>query len=314
MRPPLRPRTRHARAAARLVRQAALVALAAAVAACELRPARGEADASGERQVAVPSEPLPLRVPTDAKLPPGDLGVSVRRGRALLLAARDSFPRELPRTKLRCQSCHLGDFARPNAMPLVGVYARFPQYRSRSGAVLRLEDRINNCFTRSMNGDPLDPESDAMRDIVAYLAWISRGYPVGSTVQGQGLAKLESRPADHARGATVYATSCARCHGGDGQGAAAPPLWGEGSYNIGASMSQLHPAAAFIRHNMPYDRPGTLGEQDAYDVAAFVNSHRRPDFAGKEHDWPKGDAPADAPYRTQANDRLTSAADPSAIH
>ena len=313
MRPLLRQATSRRRAHARLVRQAALVALACTLPACELRPAQGDPAAAGT-PVAVPAEPLPLRMPPDAELPAGDLGASVRRGRALLLAARDSFPRELSRTKLRCQSCHLGDFARPGAMPLVGVYARFPQYRSRSGAVLRLEDRINNCFTRSMNGRPLRPESDAMRDIVAYLAWISRGYPVGSRVQGQGLAELEPRAADQVRGAAVYAATCARCHGDDGRSAAAPPLWGDGSYNIGASMAQLHSAAAFIRHNMPYDRPGTLGDQDAYDVAAFVNSHHRPDFAGKEHDWPRGDAPADAPYPTHARNRLTSAADPSAIH
>ena len=300
------------RAAAALVRQAALLALSALIAACELRPARGAAGVAASDEVET-VEALPLRVPTDAEMPQGDLGTSVRRGRALFLAARDSFPWELSQTRLRCQSCHLDDGMRAGAMPLVGVYARFPQYRSRSGAVLRLEDRINNCFTRSMNGRPLDPSSTAMRDMVAWLSWISRGYPVGSAVRGQGLARLEPRVPDPARGAGVYAASCARCHGAEGRGAAAPPLWGDGSYNVGASMAQLHAAAAFVRHNMPHDRPGTLNDQDAYDVAAFMNSHARPDFADKAHDWPKGDAPADAPYRTHAADRLTRA-DPSAIH
>jgi thiosulfate dehydrogenase len=66
-------------------------------------------------------------------------------------------------------------------------------------------------------------------------------------------------------------------------------------------MARLRTAASFIRYNMPYDLPGTLGDQEAFDVAAYVNSHPRPDLAGKENDWPNGDAPPDAPYPTRAS-------------
>jgi thiosulfate dehydrogenase len=53
-----------------------------------------------------------------------------------------------------------------------------------------------------------------------------------------------------------------------------------------------------VRHAMPFDQPGTLTDQEAFDLAAFVMSHPRPDLPGKEHDWPGGDAPADVPYGT----------------
>jgi thiosulfate dehydrogenase len=80
----------------------------------------------------------------------------------------------------------------------------------------------------------------------------------------------------------------------------APPLWGPRSFNVGAGMARLQVTAAFVRSNMPFDTPGTLTSQDAFDVAAFMNGHERPDFAGKENDWPKGDPPPDSPYKTKA--------------
>ena len=80
----------------------------------------------------------------------------------------------------------------------------------------------------------------------------------------------------------------------------APPVWGPYSYNIGAGMARARTAAAFIRDNMPFDQPGTLTDQQALDVAAYVNAHARPDFPDKIHDWPNGDAPPDVAYPTQA--------------
>ena len=36
--------------------------------------------------------------------------------------------------------------------PFVGVSAFFPSYAPRAGRIITLEDRINGCFKRSMNG------------------------------------------------------------------------------------------------------------------------------------------------------------------
>jgi thiosulfate dehydrogenase len=55
-----------------------------------------------------------------------------------------------------------------------------------------------------------------------------------------------------------------------------PPLWGPESFNWGAGMHELDNAAAFIRANMPLGRGGMLEEQEAWDVAFFMNAHERP--------------------------------------
>ena len=135
-----------------------------------------------------------------------------------------------------------------------------------------------------------------MRDIVAYLAFISRGTPITESAPA---LQTGATSGDTIAGARVFTVQCARCHGADGAGTGAfPPLWGPKSFNIGAGMARLRTASAFIRQNMPQDRAGSLSDLDALNVAAYVMSRPRPDFAGKEKDWPNGDAPADAPYRT----------------
>jgi thiosulfate dehydrogenase len=236
----------------------------------------------------------------DSLLPAGDVGASIRRGLALMTATRDSLP-DYVGNKLRCVSCHPDGGRRLGGMPWVGVYARFPQYRSRDGRVILLADRINSCFRRSLNGKPLPADGDDMRDIIAYLAYLSRGVAVGDTVPGQGLKLLSVTSGDSAAGQRVFVENCVRCHGDNGQGTvAAPPLWGDESFNIGAGMARVRTAAAFIHGNMPFDRPGTLTEQQAFDVAVYVNSHSRPDLPGKELDWPRGNPPPDAPYHTIA--------------
>jgi thiosulfate dehydrogenase len=47
---------------------------------------------------------------------------------------------------------------------------------------------------------------------------------------------------------------------------------------------------------MPIDRAQRLTEQQAFDVATYINTRPRPDFPRKIHDWPKGGKPAGADY------------------
>ena len=281
------------------------------------RPATAAADsgpaartvAAAERPAANGAVPFDSARFGESAIPDGPLGASVRRGRALLLHTRDSLPRNVG-NNLRCTSCHLDGGLRPNAAPLVGVYARFPQFRTRTGKVAMLEERVNDCFERSMNGRAIPWQSSEMRDIVAYLSFLSSGIAAPGVVVGQGLPHLAPLEPDTARGRAIYASTCAVCHGPDGGGIATnPALWGPRSYNIGASMARLGPAAGFIRHNMPFDRPGTLTDQQAHDVAAYINSHTRPDLRGKENDWPNGGAPADVPYRTRGARQASGATD-----
>ena len=273
-----------------------LIGAAALLAGCESRTVQVGRRAGGDSVVA-------FRVPADSEVRDSAVRAAARRGLVLLRHTRDSLP-EYVRADLACVSCHPRDGTQPNAMPWVGVYSRFPQYRSRSGDVSTLEDRINDCFQRSMNGRALPWESRAMRDIVAYMAALSVDVPVGRAIAGQGLPRLTPVAAEASRGGSIYVATCARCHGAEGQGmAAAPPLWGPRSFNVGAGMSRLRTAASFIRFNMPADRPGTLSDQDAFDVAAYIGARPRPDFAGKEEDWPNGDPPPDVAYPTKAAQR-----------
>ncbi len=255
------------------------------------------ADAASLRE-PLPEQLVAFRIPQESEVRDTMTLASIRRGRALLRDTRDSLPRHVG-NKLQCTSCHHADGTIPLAMPWVGVYARFPQYRSRAGSVQVMADRINDCFKRSMNGRPLVPESQDMRDMIAYFAFLSIGYPVGAAVDGQGLPQITPREGDSTRGQQTYMNKCAACHGLSGEGTpAAPPVWGKDSYNIGAGMSRLRTAAAFIKGWMPQTAPGTLTDEEAFDVAKFINSQPRPDFAGKAQDWPYGDPPPDAAYPT----------------
>lgn len=241
--------------------------------------------------------------PPDSLIPGGPLGAAIRRGRALLVATRDSLPAHVG-NRLRCVSCHLDEGRRPSGS-WVGVFARYPQYRARSATVETLEYRINDCFRRSMNGRPLPTDGADMRDIVTYLWFLSRDTPVAPPAPAAGRPdRWAALAADTGAGAVVYVQSCAKCHGPDGAGTAlAPPLWGAQSYNIGAGMARVRTAAAFISANMPFDQPGTLSDQQALDAARYVNAHVRPDFPEKVHDWPNGDAPPDVAYPTLAGAR-----------
>lgn len=275
------------------------VAVLLAVGCREAPPARQDAVAAAKPKSA-PATKAPFRVPQESEIKDSITLASVRRGRALIRSTRDSLPSYVG-ASLTCANCHISDGTVADAMPLVGSYARFPQYRGRSGKVDVLEDRINDCFERSMNGKALPREGRDMRDIVSYLAFLSKGFPVGAEMQGQGLPEIPVLPGDTAGGRAVFATTCAVCHGVDGQGTqAAPPLWGPKSFNIGAGMARLNTAARFIHKVMPRDRPGTLTPQQAYDVARYITSQPRPDFAGKENDWPRGSPPPDVAYPTRA--------------
>lgn len=241
--------------------------------------------------------PWPDAVALADTLPFDAFGARVRRGRAILSATRDSLPAYVG-NQLRCTSCHLEDGRRGDALPWVGVMARFPQYRSRNAQVNRIEDRVNDCFARSLSGRVLPHESDAMRDIVSYLQFLSQGVPQGLRIERQGAPAVRVTTADRNHGAEVYVRSCVRCHGAAGKGTSlAPPLWGDGSYSSGAGMGRPRTAAAFIRANMPYDAP-TLSEQEALDVATYINDQPRPVFSRGHLDWPFGGAPADVPYVT----------------
>jgi thiosulfate dehydrogenase len=274
---------------------------------------------------ATPAE-TSLDVPDIDKLPDDDWGRTVRYGRDLVANTASLIGPEAPDpghrfagNNLNCQSCHLAAGTKEFGLSFIGTYADFPNYRARSGKVGTIEDRIQGCMARSMNGKALPADGPEMTAFVAYLKFLSSGRPVGAPTAGRGLGQMPelTRAADPARGREVYEVRCATCHGdhgqgqriaagGDAKGYVVPPLWGDDSFNDGAGMTRLTNAANFVHNNMPngttWQAPA-LATEDAWDVAAFVTSQPRPHKAQLDRDFPNRlQKPVDTPYGPYADD------------
>jgi thiosulfate dehydrogenase len=214
-------------------------------------------------------------------LPKGPVGNSIAYGYALMVQTH-RLMKSYVRADLECADCHIAAGTQPRGGSFVGAYARFPQWNKRARRVIALQDRIAECFLYSMNGRAPAYNSKAMIAIVSYIAWLSRGTQIG-TVQPASDRYIEPLPArapSFAHGAALYLEKCAHCHAAGGQGLPGtyPPLWGLRSFNDGAGMAHIDRMTGFVRYNMPHDAPGSLTLDQAYDVAAFVLSHRRPHF------------------------------------
>lgn len=278
--------------------------------ACEQRKVDRPAavQAGSEASNALVFDPKTWRPPADSEIPSDSLGASIRRGLALITHTSDSMPAYAP-GNINCSNCHLNAGRNPDGLPLAGSHARFPKYLERSGAVIDLADRVNYCFTRSLAGSRVPADSREMHDILAYLAWLSHGVPVGEGMRVAGAGgppPIENVEGDTARGRAEYAAKCALCHQPNGEGNRAvtpgiPALWGPKSFSVGASMARRSRATSFIWYNMPLGAGKSLTPQQAADVAAYITSQPRPDSPGKEGDWPTGGAPKDVPYATKGH-------------
>lgn len=211
---------------------------------------------------------------------------------------------------LACTNCHLNGGTKAFAAPYIGLNSVFPVYIGRENKIESLEERINGCFERSMNGEVIPENGKEMRAIITYIKKISKNTKVGERTEGQGFVKIEvpERKADLKHGHVVFENQCKSCHGQNGEGQHAngskgylyPPLWGPDSYNDGAGMGRVLTAAKFIKGNMPlgatHDAP-ILSDEEAYDVAAYINSFERPKKANKENDYPNlSKKPKDCAY------------------
>jgi thiosulfate dehydrogenase len=156
----------------------------------------------------------------------------------------------------------------------------FPMFNKRAGHVISLQNRIQECFSRSEAGRPVPEDSKEMKAVVAYVDWLSRDGVKGKPYKGRGFVKLPALTADPVNGRSVYVSQCAGCHGSDGAGVppVLPAVWGPDSYNDGAGMNDPAKMAAFVFHNMPQNHPGTLNAQQAWDVSAYIHTMPRPKF------------------------------------
>ncbi len=215
---------------------------------------------------------------------------------------------------LNCQNCHLDAGTRPWGNNYGAVWSTYPKFRARSGGIETVVKRVNDCVERSLNGTALDSTGREMQAIVAYMQWLGTGIAKEKKPKGSGIVELAflDRPADPKRGEAVFEAKCVSCHGKDGQGMLKadgpthiyPPLWGDGSYNQGAGLFRMSRFAGYVKANMPlgatWETP-QLTDEEAWDVAAYVNSQPRP---GKDlsADWPDiSKKPVDHPFGPYAD-------------
>jgi len=215
-----------------------------------------------------------------ATFPPGPRGELIQYGHDLFVNTA-VLAKPYVSARMSCAACHVDAGRQPHAGSLLGVYAKVPGWTPRAHRFITLQDRTAECFLYSMNGHPPAYYSREMVAMIAYMAWISRGARVGEGFPDQGAVALASGlTPNRAAGEKLYAARCIQCHGadGNGQGLSIPPLWGPQSFNNKAGMAKITDMAPFVRVAMPQNAPGTLTDQEALDVSAYVLSKPRPHF------------------------------------
>jgi thiosulfate dehydrogenase len=242
---------------------------------------------SGLARVGRAEEP---RAAAIRPIPDGPLGDTIRLGRDLVQSTTSHrLTKPYVGNALNCTSCHLNNGTHPQAASFIGVAAAYPAWSPREKSVITLEDRILNCFMRSCNGIRPPAGSEVSVAIAAYITWLSTDQPIRMNDKrpaGPNAIRqltLESTQANRQRGEKLYAERCASCHAGHGQGDDEnPPVWGVRSYNQGAGLANDVQLASWLKVAMPLDE-ADLSDQEAMDVAAFVNSHERPAFRLEDH-------------------------------
>lgn len=247
------------------------------------------------KTVVIPDIPNP---PT--KYPDGVLGEYVKLGEEII-SKTNTHPlsKDLVGNSLTCKNCHINNGKTKNLGTFIGTSTSFPAFSSREKTVQTLEDRINNCFMRSMNGIRPVNGTKVSLAMASYVAWLSQGLPqkmnpkrpvtpyytnLWPIKDAVPLIKKATNE-NYKRGKSLYDQKCAACHqkNGQGLGTAFPPLWGDKSYNSGAGMSKLNKMTTWIMYNMPQGQEGTLSLKDAVDITIYVDSHERPSFDLQKH-------------------------------
>lgn len=251
--------------------------------------------------------------PNEQSIPAGEQGDLIRYGKELIAHTSKYLGPNGSVAQLsngmNCNNCHLDAGTKPWGNNYAAVYSTYPKFRERSGNLETIPKRVNDCFERSLNGNALDTNSREMLAISAYIQWLGTAIEKGVKPEGSGIFEIAylDRAADPKLGKTVYTQKCESCHQTNGEGLlnadkteyAFPPLWGKNSYNIGAGLYRLSRFAGYVKTNMPLGASHIntmLTDEEAWDVAAFVNSQPRP-AKDLSKDWPNiAGKPVDHPF------------------
>ncbi len=199
---------------------------------------------------------------------------------------------------LNCQNCHLQAGTAIFGNNYGSVASLYPKFRARSGTSENIYKRVNDCFERSLNGNALDTAGVEMQAIVSYINFLGSNVKKGEKATGSGFKDIAfmDRAADPVKGIEVYKAKCQSCHQQNGEGLLSidkneytySALWGKSSFNDGAGLYRLSNFAKYVKYNMPlgttYKEP-LLTDEEAWDVAAYVVSQKRPHI-NVPNDWP----------------------------
>jgi thiosulfate dehydrogenase len=266
----------------------------------ERREKRKRANESQQKAILSQKDLLWV-APDSSTIPNDESGELIRYGKKLIshtsryIGPRGALSKNA--NGMNCQNCHLDAGTKAWAGNFGAVAALYPRFSDRRGSHETINQRITDCFERSMNGKAPDSTSREMKAMNAYISWLGKDVTKGKKPAGAGLEILTfiERPADPQRGKILYQQKCQSCHGLNGEGQPDsiaeyryPPLWGDHSYNTAAGLYRLSKFAGFIKDNMPFGSNYSneqLNNEEAWDLAAFVNSQPRPVKKFKQ-DWP----------------------------
>ncbi|ADV66176.1 c-type cytochrome [Deinococcus maricopensis] len=104
------------------------------------------------------------------------------------------------------------------------------------------------------------------------LKWIAVGALLGLgtlTLTGRAEDAPDPRAAQVRAGAQVFSLVCAMCHGDRLEGVGGPSL-SDSAFRAFYEGTTVHGIYNRVRDEMPLDRPGSLTDQEALDVVAYV--------------------------------------------
>jgi cytochrome c len=207
-----------------------------------------------------------------------------------------------------CSSCHFTGGHVPFGTPMYQSPSKYKPnpatglgpYFGPLGYHRDLEDSILDCLQNCMNADRVPAKDDpVMVAMVEYIHWVADGItdpamkenwnllPPEAGAKLPTIAGIASMHADPVRGGLLYANQCSDCHDKDGPGQGEfrtdeerpriPALWGVlNGFTRGAAFHRNTVLAAYVQKHMPYDAPATLSNQDALDIAAYINAPDKP--------------------------------------
>jgi thiosulfate dehydrogenase len=118
------------------------------------------------------------------RIPDGEFGDKVKHGYSLFVNSQ-SMQGTYVKNQQNCVNCHMQAGAKANSAPLWAAYMAYPAYRKKNDKVNDFYERLQGCFTYSMDGKAPAKDSAELIALSAYSYWLA----MGGLMDKQGLEK-----------------------------------------------------------------------------------------------------------------------------